>query len=152
MVYKNSRLLTVNQAATLLSLNPQTVYRKIDRGEIPAVRVGRTIRISEQELNPQNDNNDLETSEAALSKSKLSTSLPDFLYPLFWDYEPKRLAATSSVVTERIMELGDIAAIEWLRKRIPDSTLKNFIERKGAKRLSKRSLNFWSLMLQPSNE
>ena len=39
-------LLTVTQFALLAHYNPQTVYRKIDAGEIPGVvRHGRTIRL-----------------------------------------------------------------------------------------------------------
>ena len=33
--------LTVDDVAQLLKLNPQTVRNMIDRGELPAVRVGR---------------------------------------------------------------------------------------------------------------
>lgn len=38
--------LTVHEIAALLQLNPQTVRNWIDRGELPAYRVGRRVRIA----------------------------------------------------------------------------------------------------------
>jgi hypothetical protein len=43
---KQQEQITVEQFALLAQLHPQTVYRKIDRSEIPGVvRYGRTIRL-----------------------------------------------------------------------------------------------------------
>ncbi len=39
--------LTVPEAATVLGVNPQTIYIAIRRNEIPVVRVGRKILIPE---------------------------------------------------------------------------------------------------------
>jgi len=39
------RLVTVEEAAAALSVTPQTVYRRVEDGTIPAVRIGRAIRI-----------------------------------------------------------------------------------------------------------
>jgi excisionase family DNA binding protein len=41
----DTRLLTVRETAAALRLSPVTVYRKVQRGEIPAVYVGATIRV-----------------------------------------------------------------------------------------------------------
>ena len=38
-------LLTVNDVASILKLNPQTVRNWIDQGQLPAVHVGRRVRI-----------------------------------------------------------------------------------------------------------
>jgi excisionase family DNA binding protein len=38
-------LLKVPEAARRLSLSPATVYRLIERGEIPTVRIWRSVRI-----------------------------------------------------------------------------------------------------------
>ncbi len=43
-------LLTVEETATLLKVNPETVRRHIAVGRLPAVRVGRHIRIRREEL------------------------------------------------------------------------------------------------------
>ena len=47
------RLLRINEAAKLLSLEPVTLYQMVDRGEIPHLRIGkhnRTIRFELKEL------------------------------------------------------------------------------------------------------
>ena len=43
-------LMTVEEVAQYLRLNPQTVYRKAKAGELPAVRIGRAIRFRRSEL------------------------------------------------------------------------------------------------------
>lgn len=43
--------LTVDEIATMLELNPQTVRSMIDRGELPAIRVGsRRVRVLRSDL------------------------------------------------------------------------------------------------------
>lgn len=39
------RFLSVAQAAALVSLSTKTIYALIDKGEIPAVRIGAQLRI-----------------------------------------------------------------------------------------------------------
>lgn len=39
------RFLTVQEAASLARLSPQTVYRLIGEGKIPSIRIGENIRI-----------------------------------------------------------------------------------------------------------
>lgn len=38
------KLLTVEQLAERLAVNPMTVRRMVNRGQLPAVRIGRAIR------------------------------------------------------------------------------------------------------------
>ena len=40
-------LLTVEQAADLLAVSSRTVYRMIEAGELPATRIGKTVRIQQ---------------------------------------------------------------------------------------------------------
>lgn len=48
---KQAELLTVEQVALLWQIDPQTVYRKAKRGEMPGVvRLGRVIRFKRSEL------------------------------------------------------------------------------------------------------
>ncbi len=42
--------LKVAEVAAKLRVDPRTVYRMIDRGELPAIRVGRLIRIPTKAL------------------------------------------------------------------------------------------------------
>jgi excisionase family DNA binding protein len=44
------RLLTIDEAAEVLSLSTKTIRRRIDAGEIPVHRPGRVIRIAENDL------------------------------------------------------------------------------------------------------
>lgn len=43
-------LLTISEAAELLSLSRATLYRALARGDVRAVHVGRSVRISRTEL------------------------------------------------------------------------------------------------------
>ncbi len=43
-------VMTVSEVAEYLRVNPQTVYRKAKVGELPAVRIGRSIRFRRSEL------------------------------------------------------------------------------------------------------
>jgi len=47
---RHSQLITVEEVAKRLSVVPRTVRRLIDRRELPAHRIGRTVRISEDDL------------------------------------------------------------------------------------------------------
>ena len=44
------RLLTVGEVATALRVSPMTIYRLIHGGELGAVRVGKSYRIRESDL------------------------------------------------------------------------------------------------------
>ena len=43
--------LTVTQVALILQVSPRQVYRWIDGGQLPAVRLGRIVRIHRADLN-----------------------------------------------------------------------------------------------------
>jgi excisionase family DNA binding protein len=43
-------MLTIKEVAQYLHVVPLTVYRMIDRGDLPAVKVGRVWRIRQQDL------------------------------------------------------------------------------------------------------
>lgn len=42
------RFLTVSEVASLMRVSKMTVYRLVHSGELPAIRVGRSFRVSEQ--------------------------------------------------------------------------------------------------------
>lgn len=42
------RFLTVAEVATAMRVSKMTVYRLVHSGELPAVRVGKSFRVSEQ--------------------------------------------------------------------------------------------------------
>ncbi len=45
-----ARFLTVQEVADLMRVSSMTVYRLIKAGELPAVRVGRSFRVSEPDV------------------------------------------------------------------------------------------------------
>ena len=47
---KLEQLYTVKEAAKLLSISPYTIYCRIGRGLIPAVRIGKAVRIKHSTL------------------------------------------------------------------------------------------------------
>lgn len=50
MVDLNDEFLTVAEVASLLKLNPQTIRNWIDAGRLPAVRIGRRVRVLRRDL------------------------------------------------------------------------------------------------------
>jgi excisionase family DNA binding protein len=47
------RFISIKECAEFLSLNPQTIYQKIYRGEIPFARIGRVVRVDLKKLEEQ---------------------------------------------------------------------------------------------------
>ena len=74
--------------------------------------------------------------------------LAEFLYPLFWDYEPQTLELVkhAEVIIARVMERGDWAAMQWLRQTYSQERLAAFLEMRGKRRLPPRELNYWALI------
>lgn len=48
--FTEARLLTVNEVADLLRVSRMTVYRLIKEGSMPALRVGRSYRLREDDV------------------------------------------------------------------------------------------------------
>ena len=44
------RLLTVAEVAAIMRVSKMTVYRMVHAGELPAIRVGRSFRVPEDEV------------------------------------------------------------------------------------------------------
>jgi excisionase family DNA binding protein len=44
------RFLTVAEVAALMRVSKMTVYRLVHNGELPAVRVGRSFRVKEEDV------------------------------------------------------------------------------------------------------
>ncbi|MFW5468469.1 helix-turn-helix domain-containing protein [Knoellia sp. CPCC 206435] len=45
-----ARFLTVAEVASIMRVSKMTVYRMVHAGELPAVRVGRSFRVPEDEV------------------------------------------------------------------------------------------------------
>lgn len=46
----DARFLTVAEVASIMRVSKMTVYRMVHAGELPAVRVGRSFRVPEDEV------------------------------------------------------------------------------------------------------
>jgi excisionase family DNA binding protein len=44
------RFLTIAEVATMMRVSKMTVYRIVHSGELPAVRVGRSFRVTEKDV------------------------------------------------------------------------------------------------------
>jgi excisionase family DNA binding protein len=45
------KFLTIAEVASVMRVSKMTVYRLVHSGELPAVRVGRSFRVSEEDVN-----------------------------------------------------------------------------------------------------
>jgi len=75
--------------------------------------------------------------------------LPDFLFPLFWDYPSESIDAEmhAFVVLERVLEYGSLEAVRWVLATYGPERLKDFLRRRGVRVLSRKTLSFWTLLL-----
>ncbi len=78
----------------------------------------------------------------------LKTGIAEFLYPLFWEYDPDTLDLVkhADTIMARIMERGDWAAMCWLRQTYSQEQLAVFLHKRGKQILPPRELNYWALI------
>lgn len=133
-------LITIQEAAELLSLHPQTIYRKCWRGEIPCIRYGRTLRIPLGGLGQETQANE-ETQEGP------KTPVPSFMKGLFWEYRERKLTSADRIVVERVLQLGNVSAWRWLKAHVPSKTILVYVKKFGPRRLEQKSFSFWLKML-----
>lgn len=74
--------------------------------------------------------------------------IAEFIYPLFWEYEPQTLDVVkhADVIIARIMERGGWAAMCWLRQTYSQDRLISFLKTRGKQILPPRELNYWALI------
>src|SRR5712691_3514196 len=75
--------------------------------------------------------------------------LPAFLRPLFWEYVFNALTweADRDLIIARVLASGGWDAVAWLRSQMSDAELRQWIERRRGRGLSRRQLRFWELIL-----
>jgi len=90
-----------------------------------------------------------ETSAAARAAPMLDVSAPEA--PIFDAASPDPpvldTACPDPHVMARLLEDGDREDLAWLCRQLPAATLAAWVERHGARRLSRRSLSFWAVTL-----
>lgn len=74
--------------------------------------------------------------------------LPLQLRPLFWDYTFSRLSLIQDkdLIIRRILSDGSWDAICWLRRKIGDRELREWLIAHRGRGLSARQLRFWGLL------
>jgi hypothetical protein len=79
--------------------------------------------------------------------------IPSNLQTLFWDMNLDTFTpeAYPDYTIFRVLELGDQAAVEWLRKTFSEAEIRRVLSTE--RRLSEKSANFWALVYRvPSRE
>ena len=82
----------------------------------------------------------------------IADMIPQCVQPFFWDvdlgaFQP---AEHPAYTIARILELGDDAAVIWLRQIFSEEEIKAII--RSDRRLSRRSAHFWALVYRISTE
>ena len=77
------------------------------------------------------------------------SKLPATLRALFWDYDFTALSWENDrdLIMARVLTAGDWDAVTWLRSRVGDRALREWIERHRGGGLSPQRLRFWELIL-----
>ena len=73
--------------------------------------------------------------------------IPEHLRPFFWETDLSKISIEENkqYIIERILDLGDKEAVQWIFSNFSLDEIKKAI--KGSRRISKKSLNFWSIIL-----
>ncbi|MEI8374984.1 MAG: hypothetical protein WCJ35_19340 [Planctomycetota bacterium] len=85
----------------------------------------------------------------AMSPPNTTDCLPEMLRPLFWDsaFDQISWQGHRNYVVRRVLSAGTWDAICWLRARLGDAALRQWIEQHEGRGLSSRQLRFWELVL-----
>lgn len=80
-----------------------------------------------------------------------SNLIPDSLNRYFWDTDVKKLSLTrhATYIIERILEWGDLEAVQWLRRVYSEKMIVGVLDH--SRRISDKSVNFWKVIFSPNN-
>lgn len=76
-------------------------------------------------------------------------TLPAACRRYFWEYAPDQLSWPESrdTIVRRLLRVGDLESLSWLRSRMTDAELRNFIRQRQGCGLEPRHLRFWAVVL-----
>ena len=82
------------------------------------------------------------------------SKLPGMLRMFFWDYAFETLTweHDRDLISARVLAYGSWDAVTWLRSRLGDAPLREWIECRQGRGLSPQQLRFWELILELSHE
>jgi len=74
--------------------------------------------------------------------------LAKYLQLFFWETDISKIEIEKNkqYIIERILELGDNDAVQWLFSNVSLSDIKKTLV--GSRRISRKSKNFWSIFLE----
>jgi hypothetical protein len=77
-------------------------------------------------------------------------SLPCRIKPFFWDhpFHQLRWDRDRDLIIARLLDRGDWEAVKWLRTRLTDRELKNWLLNHRGAGLSPQKLRYWQLVLE----
>jgi hypothetical protein len=83
-----------------------------------------------------------------------AVKLPATLYPLFWDCRPESIDPDihGPFVLERVLEYGSLASVRWALGAYGPDRIREFLRTRGARTLSRKTLSFWTLLLDLEGE
>lgn len=104
-----------------------------------AYRIGK--KVVHKYLGPASNNEVVAKIEELRSEKKV----PKQYYPFFWDTNPKKinLKRNSRYIIERVLEIGDLSALQWIQKIYPTGTIIEVCEE--SRKISAKSKNFWEI-------
>lgn len=78
-----------------------------------------------------------------------SAELPDHLQGYFWEYAADGLdwERNKHTIVLRLLQSGGMDAVTWLRSRMSDDEIRDFIVRRQGRGIDPRRLRFWGLVL-----
>ena len=87
--------------------------------------------------------------ESHQEEASQESGLPEQLRPLFWqhDFEELSWEQDRDLVIGRTLSHGSWDDIQWLRSRLTNAELREWIVRRRGRMLSPRQLRFWELIL-----
>lgn len=80
---------------------------------------------------------------------RVRKALPPHVRPFFWDgqFRDLTLAADADFIIGRLLAEGDWESIKWLRRKVGDRALREWLIRHSGLGLAPQSLRFWELVL-----
>ena len=79
----------------------------------------------------------------------MKTKIPEQAAVFFQEYDFNSLDVNKDkiLIIGRILELGDLAELQWLFKTYTVKEIREFVKLRGYRALSSRAFNFWCLIL-----
>ncbi|KUO62925.1 hypothetical protein APF79_14155 [bacterium BRH_c32] len=79
--------------------------------------------------------------------------IPDEFKKYFWDVEFNKLNFKEhpKYILSKLMTYGEIEAIQWILKNLPQKEITDFVNKYGNTKLDRRSYLFWSKIIDEND-